>query len=93
MVKSSPAKLVDVEAAKLGFASILPGLRELRRRLPLLSDSDLALEIERKFGDQIAFEICPKLGTTLGECLLMAVALANGGETVEIGRPSVTGGI
>lgn len=47
-----------------------------------LDERELALAIERKFGDRIIHEICVPNGIQFGTCLLMATAIAKGGHTL-----------
>ncbi len=51
---------------------------------PDMSDRDLAIEIERAFGGRMLKEICIPHDIHQGECLLIAVAVAKGGSTVEL---------
>ena len=41
-----------------------------------ITDAELALEIERRWGEKILKEVCIPMGMHLGACLLLAVAVA-----------------
>lgn len=49
-----------------------------------IKDRDLALLIEREFGERIFKEVCVQAKMYLGACLLMAVQVAKGAHEVEI---------
>lgn len=72
---NSPVMVSD--EAKQWMAPIIGPIREfyvhLGRRM---SDRDLYLEIERRFGDQILREVCIPHGLDQGACLLIAVQAA-----------------
>lgn len=53
-----------------------------------LSDSELALEIERKFGDRILKEVCLPNDMKYGACLLIAVSLAKQGSKIDLTEAS-----
>jgi hypothetical protein len=46
-----------------------------------LTDSDLMIAIEQNFGDRILREVCIPNGIYQGACLLIATAVAKGGDT------------
>lgn len=67
---------IDTKAQEW-FASLANQLRDFHARLGRrLSDSELALEIERHYGTQILKEVCIPNGLSQGACLLIAAAVA-----------------
>ena len=53
---------------------LLPPIRELYAKLGRrISDAELAMEIERQFGDRILHEVCIPRGLYMGACLLIAI--------------------
>ena len=40
-----------------------------------VADKDIALEVERHFGERILHEVCIPLGLDMGACLVVAIAL------------------
>jgi hypothetical protein len=72
---NSPVTVNDV--AKSWMKDFKTDLQALYRSLgPAISDADLALEIERKFGERIVREVCIPQGLHSGECLVVAIAVA-----------------
>lgn len=49
-----------------------------------LVDAELALELERKFGDRILKEVCIPNDMKYGACLLIAVSLAKQGAKIDL---------
>lgn len=74
------------EKAKFIFAPFAQDLRNFYQQLndPTIPDSELAMEIERKFGERLVRDICLPLGLKDGSCLLVAVAIARGTDTVSV---------
>jgi hypothetical protein len=72
MVRNSP-----LEITAKGYAAILPLADDLAKHFKLaaltLEDNDLALEIERAFGERILLEVCIPNNLALGACLLLAI--------------------
>jgi len=63
--------------AKLWMKELSNELRRFYQRIGRqLSDRELALEIERRYGDQILKQVCIPNGLFQGVCLLIAVAVA-----------------
>ena len=75
--------------ARAWMVNLAQPLHDFYRKLGrVLSDDDLALEIERRFGEQIVREVCVPHGLTAGACLLIAVALVRGGAAPAAPPPS-----
>ncbi len=70
--------LVFTEKAVAVIAPLMEPLRELYEKLGPISDTDLAIEIERLFGNQILNEICIPNHLYMGACLLIAIEAAKG---------------
>lgn len=51
------------------------------------SDADMLLEIERRFGDELLTSVCIPRGVSHGACLLLALAIAKGGDSIELTLP------
>ena len=69
---NSPVRVTD--EAKEWMRDLLPPIRELYAKLGRrISDAELAMEIERQFGDRILHEVCIPRGLYMGACLLIAI--------------------
>lgn len=69
--------LVVNDKARQVFGDFGKELEEFYRQLArTLSDAELALEIEMRFGDRILKEVCVPNDMKYGSCLLIAVAIA-----------------
>lgn len=72
---NSPVRVSD--EAKQWMAPIIGPVREFYQKLGRrLTDAELALEIERRFGEQILREVCIPHGLAHGACLLIALQAA-----------------
>lgn len=72
--------VVISEEAKTWMQTLAAPLREAyETEWKDLPDTDLAMEIERRFGDQIVRQVCLPHGISNGVCLLIACAVAKGG--------------
>ena len=71
---NSPFRITD--EAKRWLGDLLPPLMEFYAKLDRrkITDAELALEIERRFGDQILEKVCMPHGLYMGACLLIAIA-------------------
>ncbi len=71
---NSPFRVTD--EAKRWMSDLLPPLREFYANLGRrkITDAELALEIERRFGDQILQKVCIPHGLHMGAGLLIAIA-------------------
>ena len=68
---NSPLKIS--EQAKAAVAPLVGPLREFYQKMGRhLSERELYIEIERRFGDRITKEVCIPLGIDRGACLLIA---------------------
>lgn len=76
----SPTELVEASmvpaTVRLAFKPIVPQLRAFYEGLNTLDDGEIALQIEKRFGDWIVRNVCVPLFQTNGECLIFAVRLA-----------------
>ena len=70
---NSPVRITD--EAKRWMGDLLPPIREFYVKLGRrnITDAELALEIEKRFGDRILHEVCIPHGIYMGACLLIAV--------------------
>lgn len=67
------------------LADLKEDLQELYQGLPKpLSDSDLMLEIEKRYGADIVTKICVPYELSQGTCLLIAAAVARDKNSVEL---------
>jgi hypothetical protein len=65
-----------------GAAAVAPILGEVQlycRGLPPLPETAVAMAIEQKFGDRLLTEICIPNEMTMGACLIVLLALLQGG--------------
>jgi len=70
---NSPVRVTD--EAKRWMSDLIPPIRDFyaksgRRNI---TDAELAMEIERRFGDRILNEVCIPHGLYMGACLLIAI--------------------
>ena len=70
---NSPVRVTD--EAKRWMGDLLPPIKEFYAKLGRrnITDAELALEIEKRFGDQILNEVCIPHGIYMGACLLIAI--------------------
>jgi hypothetical protein len=70
---NSPVQVTD--EAKRWMGDLIPSIREFYAKLGRsnITDAELALEIERRFGDRILNEVCIPHGLFMGSCLLIAL--------------------
>lgn len=81
--RNSPLQALDSGIAL--FAALAPQLQSFYRTEGTgLSNADLALQIEQRFGRQITDTICTPNSLTFGGCLIVAVAVATGNPVVEL---------
>ena len=74
-VKNSPIEVTD--EAKQWMKPLLASIRDFYRETGgNLTDRELALEIERRFGEQILNEVCIPHRLSQGACLLIAIQAA-----------------
>ncbi len=68
--------ILVTDEAKRWLGDLLPPLREFYATLGRqhITDTELALEIEKRFGDQIVQKVCIPHGLFMGACLLIAIA-------------------
>jgi hypothetical protein len=61
--------------AKRWMGDLIPPIREFYSKLGRrnITDAELAMEIERRFGDRILNEVCIPHGLYMGACLLIAI--------------------
>jgi len=77
--KNSPIEIN--ENAKAYLIGLKDELRKFYRTLGRnLTDQELALEIERRYGEQILKEVCIPHGLYAGACLLIAMEVAKESE-------------
>lgn len=70
--KNSP--IVVTDEAKRWMAPLIAPIKDFYRKIGRnMSDPELMLEIERRFGEQILNEVCIPHGLAHGACLLIAV--------------------
>ena len=71
--RNSPVRVTD--EAKRWMRDLLPAIREFYATLGRqnITDEELALEIEGRFGDLILHEVCIPHGLFMGACLLIAI--------------------
>ena len=71
--RNSPVRVTD--EAKRWMRDLLPAIREFYATLGRqnITDEELALEIEGRFGDLILHEVCIPHGLYMGACLLIAI--------------------
>lgn len=67
------------------FTSLKDDLKAFYNYNKSLSDFDLIIAIEDKFGDRILRDVCVPNKLTSGVCLLIAASVAKGQKPVEIG--------
>jgi hypothetical protein len=84
--RNSPVKVTN--EAKQWMAPLIGPIREFYATLGRrnMSDEELALEIERRFGDRILHEVCIPHGLYMGACLLIALQALKG--TTPEGAPA-----
>ena len=77
-----PEMAIPVEIsdeAKSWLTELAPALRAFYRRLGrTLSEKDLAIEIERRYGQEILEKVCIPHGLFQGACLLIAMEVSKG---------------
>lgn len=91
-VEATTARLADrnspltaLESSLVMFKHLAPALREFYKTQCVgLSNVDLALRLEQRFGREITDTICTPNGFTVGGCLIIAVAVATGNPVVEL---------
>ena len=73
---NSPIKVTD--EAKAWMKDLVPPIRAFYANLGRrnITDAELAMEIERRFGERIFNEVCIPHGLYMGACLLIAVQAA-----------------
>ena len=71
--RNSPVRVTD--EAKRWMSDLLPAIREFYATLGRqnITDEELAMEIEGRFGDLILHEVCIPHGLFMGACLLIAI--------------------
>jgi len=70
---------VITEEAKSWLDDLAVPLRQLYQKLGRhVSDTDLLIEIELRFGDEIVKKVCIPHGVDQGVCLVIALAVAKG---------------
>ena len=74
--RNSPVRVND--EAKKWMSDLIPPIRDFYAKLGRrnITDAELAMEIERRFGDRILHEVCIPRGLYMGACLLIAVQAA-----------------
>jgi hypothetical protein len=73
------------EKSKQWLFNMAAELRSFYRSIERpLSDLEITMEIERRFGDRILNEVCIPHNLNQGACLLIALAVARGDEAIEI---------
>lgn len=78
LTMNSPVRLTP-ESARV-MEHLAPELRAFRDdKFPALDEKQLALEIEKEFGDRLVKEVCVPNNISYGVCLLIATAVARGG--------------
>lgn len=81
--RNSPIKLT--EKAKNAFNQMRDELQRYYTRQGVrMTDGELALAIERQFGQRLIDDICIPLGVKDAACLILAVATAKGIDTLEV---------
>jgi hypothetical protein len=71
--------IVVTEEAKSWLDDIAVPLRQLYQKLGRhVSDIDVRIEIELRFGDEIVEKVCIPHGIDQGACLVIALAVAKG---------------
>ena len=70
---NSPVRVTD--EAKRWMSDLIPPIRDFYAKLGRrnITDAELAMEIERRFGDRILNEVCIPHGLYMGACLLIAI--------------------
>lgn len=80
-IMNSPLRVFD--SAKALLAPLAGELQYFYQRLGRrMTDAELALEIERLFGERLAKDVCLPHGLQEGACLLIAIAVAREEEIV-----------
>jgi len=71
--RNSPVRVTD--EAKRWMSDLIPPIRDFYAKLGRrnITDVELAMEIERRFGDRILNEVCIPHGLYMGACLLIAM--------------------
>jgi hypothetical protein len=77
--------MIVTEKARAAYAGLLPDLKHFYKTAgrQAASDEDLALALERAFGERLVREVCPALGFSEGACLVVAVQLLKESESHE----------
>ncbi len=70
---NSPVRVTD--EAKRWMSDLIAPIRNFYAKLGRrnITDAELAMEIERRFGDRILNEVCIPHGLYMGACLLIAI--------------------
>ena len=71
-----PESLTMLEPLKSELRALYDGIKKP------ISDTDLAILIEKEYGERILHEVCLKYGLYLGACLLLAIAVARNTDTI-----------
>lgn len=80
MTVNSPVRLEPHSSEML--IHLAEELREFKKKNSNLREADLALEIEKQFGDRLVHEVCIPNSISFGVCLLIATAVANNAHTL-----------
>jgi hypothetical protein len=76
-VENSPLRVVD-QNVREAYAELIGPLRLFNQKIGhRLSERELFMEIERRFGEEMSRTVCPALGLSAGGCITIAVALMN----------------
>jgi len=79
---NSPLQITEKAKHKLDPMKVeLQQFWEENKTLPGI---DIIMKLESKFGDQILKELCIPLGLSHGSCLLIALAVAKGVDTINL---------
>jgi hypothetical protein len=73
---SHDSPILVTDEAKRWLGDLLSPLREFYANLGRhnITDAELALEIEKRFGDQLVQKVCIPHGLFMGACRLIAIA-------------------
>jgi hypothetical protein len=80
MTVNSPVRL-EPHSSEM-FVHLADELRGFRAKNSRLGEADLALAIEKQFGDRLVHEVCIPNNISFGVCLLIATAVAKGEHTL-----------
>jgi hypothetical protein len=83
-VHNSPVRITD--ETKRWMSDLIPPIKEFYVKLARreITDAELVLEIERRFGERILNEVCIPHGLYMGACLLIAIQAADGTEMTQM---------